>query len=589
MGLGLELIITNEAMCRDCYRCVRACPVKAIKIKTEKKKKIHAQIIDSYCILDGSCVLVCPQKAKIIKSDLGAVQKLIDKGVPLAVSLAPSFVTALPLERPEKLPAILKGLGFSVVQEAAVGAELIAAEYRQGKYKKPLIDSSCPVIVNLVEKHFPNLIPWLSTVVSPMIAHGRYLKQQHKNITTVFIGTCIAKKGESADPQLSDAIDYVIGFDELWNWIQEKQLDLKSMNLVPFDQPFPDLARLFPVEGGFLKSIALSTDKLEIEAGSITGLKNCNQYLKQLSTGKIEHPPMMMEMSACRGGCIGGPRSATRDGVFIKRQKIIEYYKSYSGVNSNPNPGDKIYLESHLLRRKFNNKKQLLVTPNEKTIKSILAQTGKYRPEDELNCKACGYNSCRDKAIAVYQGMAEVQMCIPYMRQRAEYLSNIVLNSMPNGAIIVNNKFEIIEINSKAQELFRCRAENIIGEDLDKLIDASNFRLAAQKGQLVNVLANHPDYGIVTRQIVFSLEQEKIIVGIFVDITEEQRNKEQLNKMKNQTIERAQEVIVKQMKVAQEIAGLLGETTAETKVLLTKLIKLTQDSPAFGERGSYDQ
>jgi len=583
----MGLIVTNEAECRDCYRCVRACPVKAIKIKSGEKEQVHAQVLDDFCVLDGKCVLSCPQKAKKVQSDLDKVKDLIKQGVPVAASVAPSFAAALPLDAPMVLPAILKQLGFNMVQETALGAELVAAEHRCRKPEQPVMDSSCPVIVNLVEKHFPNLIPLLSTVVSPMIAHGRYIKKQNSNITVVFIGPCIAKKEESKNQEVRDAVDYVLGFDELWEWIMEAEINPESVQPVPFNKPFPNLARLFPVEGGMLRTASFSTDMLDINVSSITGLEQCIEFLAHLSAGKIKHPPKIMELLACSGGCIGGPRSVTQDDIFIKRQKIVNYYKSSMHRQNESrdmfDPGS-ISLASSLLHRKFINKQVQRPTPDEEKIKEILAQTGKYKPGDELNCGACGYNSCRDKAIAVYQETAEVQMCIPYMRKRAESMSHVILNSMPNGVLVVDSELNILEMNPKAEEMFNCRCDELCGKKLDCLMDSGNFRKALEKKQLLNVMSNYDHFGITTREIIFPLDKEQVVVGIFVDITEEQRRKEQLDQMKNQTIERAREVIEKQMKVAQQIAGLLGETTAETKVLLTKLIKLMQEPPAPDER-----
>lgn len=575
----MDLIITNEAKCRDCYRCVRTCPVKAIRIKSGEKEQVHAQVLEEFCVMDGRCVLACPQNAKKVVSDLDKVKELLNRGVPLAASVAPSFAAALPLENPAIFPSVLRHLGFSLVQETALGAELVAREVRRRGFEKPVIDSSCSVVVNLVEKHYPDLIPWLSPVVSPMIAHGRYIKKENNNIPVVFIGPCIAKKEEATNPAVAGAVDYVLGFDEIWEWIKKSLVNLDTFEPTPFDKPWPDIARLFPVEGGILRTSSLNTDMLDINVVSITGLHNCINFLRHLSSGKIEHPPKLMELLACSGGCIGGPRTVTNDDILVKRRKIINYYKLSPGRQK-----DNVFISPRLLERGYTNKQIKRQIPNEEIIKKILAQTGKYRPEDELNCGACGYNSCRDKAIAVYQGMAEVQMCIPYMRKRAESMSNLVLNSMPNGVLIVDNNMDILEINPKAEEMFNCRADEVTGKKLDNLIDPRNFQLAFEKKQLLNVLAKYPKYGIVTREIIFPLEREQIVVGILVDITEEQRHKETLDQMKKQTIERAREVIEKQMKVAQEIAGLLGETTAETKVLLSKLIQLMEESPALDER-----
>jgi iron only hydrogenase large subunit-like protein/uncharacterized Fe-S cluster-containing protein len=591
----MVLIKTNEAKCRDCYRCVRTCPVKAIRIKTEREEKVHAQVLDDFCLLDGKCILSCPQKAKKVVSDISQVKYLLEHGIPLAASVAPSFAASLPLENPQIFPTLLKKLGFKLVQETAVGAEIVAREYRGKEWDKPIIDSSCPVIVNLVEKHYPNLIPFLSNTVSPMIAHGRYIKANNNNLPVVFIGPCIAKKGEAMNHGLKDAVDFVLGFDEVWEWIigSEINLDtnLDTIEETYFDEPLANLARLFPVEGGILQTSFPGITRFDVQVTSVTGLENCKSFLEYLEKGETKTLPQLTELLACNGGCIGGPRTVTQNDIFLKRQKVIEYYNSNRRRSHKEKAKgmEDITLPPSMLRRKFLNRLLEYPAPSEKQIKEILAQTGKYRPEDELNCGACGYNSCRDKAIAVYQGTAEVQMCIPYMRKRAESMSNIVLNSMPNGILIVDDKLTILEINPKAEEMFQCNADKVTGQKLDCLIDPGNFQRALEEQQLLNILSSYSNYGITTREIIFPLKSEQIIVGIFVDISAEQRHKEQLDQMKSQTIERAQEVIEKQMKVAQEIAGLLGETTAETKVLLTRLIQLMEEPPAPDERGPENQ
>lgn len=584
-------IVTNQAKCRDCYRCIRTCPVKAIRIKTGNKEEVHAQVLDDFCLMDGACVLSCPQKAKQVESDIPQVKYLLKHAVPLAASVAPSFAASLPLDNPEIFPGLLRKMGFKLVQETAVGAELITSDHRTRESNQPEIDSACPVIVNLVEKHFPNLIPMLSDSVSPMIAHGRYIKANNNNLPVVFIGPCIAKKGESLNHGIKDAVDFVLGFDEIWEWIEESGIDINSNEQAYFDEPIPNLARLFPVEGGMLRTTFPETDKFNLDISSITGLENCISFLEHISNEGESDLPQLMELLACSGGCIGGPRTATETDVFIKRQKIIKYFNSNRHrLNKDSKKQLKeIFLPPSMLRRKYLNKRLERLNPSQEEIKEILAKTGKYHPEDELNCGACGYDTCRDKAVAVYQGIAEVQMCIPYMRKRAESMSNVVLNSMPNGILIVDNKLNILEINPRAKEMFQCTGQEVTGRNLDCLIDPGHFQKARQEQQLLNVLSNYTQYGLTTREIIFPLKSEQLVVGIFVDITSEQRHKEQLDQMKGQTIDRAQEVIEKQMKVAQEIAGLLGETTAETKVLLTKLIQLMKEPPAPDERGPEDR
>ena len=579
----MGLITTNEARCRDCYRCIRTCPVKAIRIKSMEDHQVHAQVVDELCLYDGRCVLACPQKAKKIPSDLNDVKDLIASGTPVAASIAPSFAAALPLAEAGLTPAILKQLGFDQVHETALGAELVAREHQRLGFNQPLISSSCPVIVNLVEKYYPELIPLLAPIISPMAAHGYFLKSRYPGHKVVFIGPCIAKRDELRSPQVAGSIDFLLGFTELWDWVQQENMDLDSLPSIGFDGPQPNLARLFPVDGGLIRTACLNMDMMDTGTIAITGIKNCIDFLSNLSSQKISEPPMLMELLACSGGCIGGPLVATTDDTYLRRQRIIAYHKTKAAtaiVQDKEAESRNVDLPPDKLIRTYHDKKLTLTFPSEEQIREILAQTGKYSNEDQLNCGSCGYNSCRDKAVAVFQGTAELQMCIPYMRKRAESMSNRVVSTMPNGVIITTKNLDIVEINPAAEQMFNCQAKDIVGRPLKQLFNPQNFQRVVDFGLPINVLASYPKYELSTREIIFALDREQTIVGILVDITEDHRQKEQLNIVKSQTIEKAQEVIEKQMKVAQEIAGLLGETTAETKVLLSKLIKLMREEPA---------
>lgn len=576
----MTLITTNEATCRDCYKCIRSCPVKAISIKAnEHSAEVHARVIDERCVHDGRCVLVCPQKAKKVREDTGAIKKLLSRGAPVAASVAPSFAAALPLPEPGLMPAALKKLGFHLVQETAVGAELVAGEHRRTQPPGPVISSACPVIVNLVERHYPDLIQYLSPLVSPMVAHARLLKMRHPGMKVVFIGPCIAKIGEASFPGIEDAVDFAIGFKGLWEWLLEEEIDLATLPPSGFDGRRPGVARLFPLEGGQLRASSMSTDLLDTGVLAVTGLEKCMGLLDHLLEGYENNKrPQLIELLACGDGCIGGPLAVSEQDIFIRRQKVMDYYAARRKEEKNSEHDfPEVVLPSPLLYRQYQNRKVSPPRPDEEAVKSILAQTGKFQPEDELNCGACGYGSCREKATAVYYGNAELQMCIPYMRKRAESMSNLVIRSMPNGVVIVDNSLIILEVNPAAERMFKSPAARVIGRPLETLIDPANFKRAIEEKKLLEVETSYTSYGAITRQIIFPLEREKIAVGILVDITEDRRQKEQLDQVKTQTIRRAQEVIDKQMTVAQEIAGLLGETTAETKVLLGRLIQLMQE------------
>jgi len=572
----MSLIKTNDAKCRDCYKCVRSCPLKAICINSGPDNiQTHAKIIEESCVQCGHCTVICPQKAKVVKNDLDEIKNLLsDKSITVVASVAPSFPVHLPLPQPLILPGLLKKLGFSLVGLTAVGAELISLEHHQTDAPIPAISSACPAVVNLIEQHYTHLLPYLSPLVSPLIAHGRLLKKQYPGCVVVFIGPCISKKGEIISDKVKGAVDYVLGFKEVWDWIEEEAINLHEIETAEFDGYIPDKANLFPTEGGQLLTTSLSTDIMDSSVQTVTGLQNCIDLLKNICNLNENQVPKFVEMLACSGGCLGGPYGVTENDIYSKKQKLLDFYAQLK-ANGKLGTGERPSLPSADLLRAFANRKVELPVPDEEQIKSILIQTGKYTPQDELNCGACGFGSCREKAVAVFRGHAEPQMCIPYMRKRAESISNQVLNAMPNAAIIVNEDLIVMEINPAAVKMFDRQSTQMIGQRLDRLIDPKEFQLVLKEKKAVVADFRRLENGIITRQIIFPLEN--MVVGIFADITKEVTQQDELLNVKTQTIERAQEVIKKQMTVAQEIAGLLGETTAETKILLNQLIKLMKE------------
>ncbi len=572
----MELIHTIEARCRDCYKCVRECPVKAIKIKNITGSEAQrAEVMEDRCVHDGRCVLVCPQQAKKVRNDVSKVKEIISSGRVVVASLAPSFAAGFPLKKPGQVVSALRKLGFASVQETAFGAELVAAEHKKLPADRTILSSACPSVVSLVEKHFPGLIPNLSPIISPMIAHARIIKSMDPGAAVVFIGPCIAKKDEAEEEQFKGIIDAVLGFGETWEWMQEEIPALEHVTAEfkeEFDGPQAGTGKLFPLDGGMLRTAGMSTDRLDDRAMVISGLENCMELLRHLQLGRTCKVGLI-ELLACPGGCVSGPVTVNEEDIFIKKQRILDYFNK-----NRPHENDRKITDFRdmALYRGYSNRQIPLPDPSEAELNEIFARTGKAKPEDRLNCGSCGYPTCRDKAVAVYQGFAELKMCIPYMRERAESVSNRVIASMPNGIIIVNRDLKILEINDVAREMLGVPGDNLKGEDLSLVMDPANFLHVAVNGSPLNLIMNYEQKDLITREIIFPLGPEEF-AGILIDITEDRKQKEQQDILNNETIKRAEEVISKQMQVAQEIAGLLGETTADTKVLLTKLIKLVKN------------
>lgn len=576
----MSVVSTIEASCRDCYKCVRHCPVKAIRVSNG-----HAEVIGDRCLEDGHCVAICPQQAKRVESDAGLVMEFIKSGAKTAAGIAPSFAADLGLEDPGQLVTALKKIGFAFVEETAEGAEWVAKEHLRlvKEATGPVITSCCPVIVNLLEIYYPHLLPYLAPVVSPMTAHGRMMKKRHgKETKVVFIGPCIAKKGERRREENKGIIDAVLTFAELNQVLSAEGIDPALLEPGMFDREEAKSAHAFAVPGGLARSAPLSTDLLAEDVITVDGLEECLSFLEKFAEVKKDF--RLIELLACRGGCVMGPGMKTGLSAYARRNKVLDYANNRRRGRELTGEEEKIVpamAEGAVpvdLYREYTARAvedpEGGEQPSEEEIRRILARTGKLKPADELNCGACGYNSCRDKAIAVAKGMAEIDMCIPYMRAKAESRADLICRAAPNAILVVSSDLKVLELNPAAEKMLYCRNEEVKGKDLKSILDPKAFAEVLRTKKMVTGEAFYPAYGLAVWQAIFYVETEDVLIGILIDITNEKQQRERLDMVTRETLEKAREVIDKQMRVAQEIAGLLGETTAETKVLLTKLIKL---------------
>lgn len=574
----MGVLSTLEAECKDCYKCVRACPVKAIKIDAG-----HAEIWEDRCILDGRCISVCPQNAKRVRDDLPIVKARMAEGAVLVASIAPSYVAAFDVPTPGHFIAALRKLGFKYVTETAVGAEVVAQAHKACLVDrtKPMITSSCPAVVNLIEQHYPEAIPYLAPIVSPMIAHGHILREQYgPSVEVVFVGPCVAKKAEAEAAQSHGVISHVLTFEELAKWLTEMEIDPSKLTPEDFSTDDTNWGRSFPLAGGLLRTAGLDTDILSNRMATVAGIEESESVIRQLIAG-VDLSLDLIEMLACAGGCVDGPCMIGPWQGLARRQRLIYHVREAGrGLTDSREPFPHLDDEGRLLpflRRTYSDRKLRLPEPSEAELRQILAAIGKRTPQDELNCGACGYDSCRDKARAVYQGVAENEMCIPYMRAKAESLANVIIETTPNGIIVADEDLSILAINPAAEAMFGCQARAYLNRPLDELIDTNSFQQVLKNGLLAKEIAEYPRHNLIVRQYVFAPENQDIVIGIFTDVTEDQGRQDELARLKATTLERTQEVINRQMRVAQEIAGLLGETTAETKVLLSQLMVLMQN------------
>jgi PAS domain S-box-containing protein len=564
------VVSTNAARCRDCYRCVRTCPVKAVRVQENQ-----ARVVPELCIACGMCVRACPQGAKTVRDDRPLVQEALAAGRTVVASVAPSAPAYFRMQVFSQMEEALRALGFAAAGETAFGAEMVGQAHRewveQARDRWPIISSSCPVVVFLIEKYYPDLLPHLAPVVSPMIAHGRYLRQQYgDDALIVFIGPCIAKKEEIRDAPVAGVVNAALTFEELKEWMEEAGVALPP----PDDgrEPAPRAsARAFPVEGGLVGTARLDTDLLSSHVVTTSGLEACQDVLRGIRQGKLA--ACLVELMACEGGCINGPAMASAsEGVYLARQRVLEYA---SRRQPKPLPTrdewpdlSRTYQDKHVPQPQF----------TEEEIREVLRQVEKYGPEDELNCGACGYPTCREKAIAVLQGMAEATMCIPYMRRRAESLCRMVMDVTPDAVLVVDTDLHLQDMSPSAERMFGCHLSAVQGEPLRTVMPAvEGFLKVRDTGQpiLGEVVRLRPD--LIVEQTVVPVAGQRLLVGILRDITERVRSEEELERLRAETLRRTQEVVNQQMRVAQEIAQLLGESTAATKVMVAKLARLLQE------------
>lgn len=561
----MNIIVFKNASCKHCYKCVRTCSVKAIRVKNAQ-----AQIMTDYCVLCGHCLEVCPQNAKTFASDLEMVKAYLAAGKKVALSIAPSYLGIFDYDRPGQVICALKKLGFAYVRETAEGAALVTDAYQklmdEGKMEN-IITTCCPSVNDLVEKYYPELIGDMAPVVSPMIAHGMLMKKLYgDDVKLVFAGPCVAKKEEAREDERTEGyIDAVITFAELEDWFKEAGIDVFACEEMPVDNPDPKINRLYPVRKGVMTSVDTGHGTGGYTMFDIDGMENCRELFEEMKEGRLKH--CFIEANMCEGGCIKGPA--------INKLKISRF-ESTIEIEKQVQHQPASLLEEAVtldLHKVFYSRMLRDDLPTEEQIRRILKATGKNNKDEELNCGACGYPSCREKAIAVFQGKAEQEMCLPYAYETANSMSNVVMETTPNMILIVDDQLKIMEMNKKAEEVFGVDRETAIKTMyVFELLDASDFESVLNRHTPIYRKKIYLEaYQMTVLETIVYVASLDAALAIFQDVTADEKEMQKQMETKMEVVDIAQEVIEKQMMVAQEIAGLLGETTAETKVTLTKL------------------
>ncbi len=564
-----KVVDTNVAQCQDCYRCVRACPVKAIRITNSQ-----AHIEQELCIHCGTCVRQCPQHAKYIVSTLDEVRELLVSGRPVAASIAPSFAAALPAGQLYKLPTALRLLGFTYVSETAEGAKLVS-DRSLDCVPAASICTACPAVVSYVEKYHHEALSRMIPVVSPMVAHGRMLKQRYgEDCAVVFIGPCAAKKAEALRPENRDAVDVVITFRELFDWLEEAKIDLSLLADGSFD--FTGLsggtletARLFPVDGGMLKTCGAASDGTSTEVMSLSGAKQVTSFFDvdpELVHFKLVEPLF------CPGGCIDGPGFSDLGNIYYRKNAVISYAEKSAKLGCGEKDGtERVATSADFVAVETRADEQV----SEEAIQNVFRLTGKSDPSRQLNCGACGYSSCRENAIAVVRNMAEPEMCIPYMRRLAQQRADRIIETTPTAIVILDHDLNLIHMNPAFHKMFMC-SNSILGRHISYIFDAQDFEtLAASDTDELDAIRTY--YGTRYHETLYAMRDERQYVGMFTDLSHMKFDEGQMNLIKKQLLDNAKELLEHQISFSQEMAHQLGRNTAKTEELVKRMIDLYEE------------
>ncbi len=567
----VQPIYTELTECQDCYKCLRQCPVKAIKIHEG-----HACIEPELCVMCGHCVQVCPVGAKMVRSDLERAKILLKIKPQVFVSLAPSYVTEFDNLSPTQIIQGLKQLGFHGVSETALGAQELSATVTDKMAKgerKIYISSACPTVVELIKKYHPDCAPYVTDMHSPVLVHTKLLRQEYgQDIGIVFIGPCVSKKAEA--DLYSEQLNVALTFEELRQWWQDMNIIPEELSPVQTETFVPYAAEegaMYPIDGGMVAGVKANCTINDIQYMSFLGINNIQEVLMDLDKIPLQGP-LFIELLACEGGCVNGPKTSTKGKTTAKRYKIIQ---------------ETDYAETHFPRKPtVDATAQWHIEPiakkhhDESEIRNALALTGKHCTQDELNCGGCGYDSCREFAAAMIEGRAEASMCVGYMRKLAHKKAAALLRTIPSGVVIVGEDLRIVECNQRFTDIMG--PNSVLAYEAKPGMEGAYLRKVVPFYEMFSDVLNtgieavEKDVKLKTAILnvtVFTIEPHRIVGGIIRDITEPAVQKERI-------IEKAKQVIEQNLSTVQQIAYLLGENAAESEVILNSIVNSFSVEPA---------
>ena len=558
-------LFTIKNNCQDCYKCVRQCPVKAIKIEENS-----AQIVPELCVACGKCYKICPVRAKQDRDDVTRAKNMLAMGEKVYVSLAPSWIAEFDNVTKEQLLTAIEKLGFAGVSETALGAEEVSAhvaEFLSDKKTGVFLSTACPAFVEYIRKYRPELTKNLTPVMSPVLAHSKIMRAKlGEDIKIVFVGPCIAKKFEA--DRNADLLNLSISFRDLRRWLRESGINYHNIEPrkgIDFIYKRAEEGRYYPIEGGMIETIKHYNKTKDVYMMQLTGLENIQRELSDID-GTNPEKAVFIECLACEGGCVNGPCTRSHKSGFEKRARVIK------DVKLGENTGNREY--SYDIDCSYDNAPVEQKKYDEDQIKRVLALLGKHTIEDEINCNACGYDNCRNFARAILEGKAEIDMCVSHIKHQAQRKANALLKCIPSPIVIVNSNLSIIEYNEQFLQAFWNDEEhgdiydsnNLIGANLRDFVSFTNlFSASLELGEDVKRENVHHDERVFD-VMVFNIEQKQVVGGVITDVTKVEIKREKI-------AEKAKEVIEKNLATVQQIACTLGEHMAETEVLLRSIAK----------------
>ena len=562
----LNPIFTEKRECQDCYKCVRHCPVKAIKVEGG-----YASVVPELCILCGHCVEVCPNSAKRVRDDLPQARQLFTLKPRVVVSLAPSYVSEFPEVTPGQLIRVFKRLGFFGVSETALGAQQVSAQASAALAEgsgRVLYSSACPTVVSYLQKHRPADSQFLTGLLSPLLTHCKMLRQAFgPDIGIVFIGPCIAKKLEAA--QHPELLDVALTFDDLRRWLAQEKIAPETLMPETGDTFIPENSAegaWYPVDGGMIAGMKSLCGVNDCSFMAFSGINAIQKAIEGLGSQPADGS-LFLELLACEGGCVNGPRAAKRHGTAAKRRRVLRSVQALVPALPRQSSLD--------IQSVFAVAAQPLLKFPEAQVREALRGVGKLTRDDELDCGGCGYNSCREFAGALIQQKAERAMCVTYMRKLALKKANALIQKMPSAVVIINDAMRIIEYNAAFATMFACNvapagsppaATSLEGVMLSEVMPFANlFHAVLKNGE--DILDRDLRYQkTILHAGIFTIEKHCVVGGILQDITEPAVRKAEV-------IRKAQEVIARSLQTTQTIACLLGESAAETEITLNSIIE----------------